>query len=126
VSKIVPEMMYIVIPILAIVIFIYLSWQHVSVECHTDLNSTSDIVLVNLKRCIDNCWKKHDFGTDREVEDCYVMNLLIQGDKNIIGNDFSDRNYVRVYFDSLEPSIYYTIKIRYNPTGKEISLVKIE
>jgi hypothetical protein len=117
--------MYIVIPILAIIVFIYLSWQHVPVECHTDLNSTSDVVLSNLGRCIDNCWKKHDFGVDREVEDCYIINLLIQ-DKRIVANDFSNRNYVKVYFDSLEPKIYHTIKIRYNPVGKEISLVKVE
>jgi hypothetical protein len=118
-------MIYIVIPILAVIVFIYLSWQHVSVECHTDLNSTSDLVLSNLERCIDNCWKKHDFGSDREVEDCYTINLFIQ-DKRIAGNDFSNRNYVKVYFDSLEPKIYHTIKIRYNPVGKEISLVKVE
>lgn len=125
VSKISVELMYIVIPILAIIVFIYLSWQHVPVECHTDLNSTSDVVLSNLGRCIDNCWKKHDFGVDREVEDCYIINLLIQ-DKRIVANDFSNRNYVKVYFDSLEPSIYHTIKIRYDPVEKEISLVKVE
>lgn len=124
-SKLVPEMMYIVIPILALIIFVYLSWQHVPVECHTDLNSTSDVVLLNLKRCIDNCWKKHDFGLDGETEDCYIISLFIQ-DKSIVGNNFSDRDYVNVYFDSLEPSIEHMIKIRYNATGKEISLVKIE
>jgi len=125
VTEISVEMLYIVIPILAIIIFIYLSWQHVPVECNTDLNSTSDVVLVNLKRCIENCWKKHDFGADIETEDCYMINLFIR-DKRITQNDFSDHNYVKLYFDSLEPSISYTIKIRYNATGKEISLVKFE
>ena len=124
-SEISVEMLYIVIPILAITIFIYLSWQHVSVECHTDLNSTSDVVLVNLKRCVENCWKKHDFGADREVEDCYIMNVFIK-DKRIEGKDFFDHDYVKVYFGSLEPLRYHTIKIRYNATGGEISLVKVE
>ena len=124
-SRLVTEMMYIVIPILAVIIFIYLSWQHTPIECHTDLNSTSSIVLENLKRCIDNCWERHDFGSDRETEDCYVINLFIQN-KDITKNDFSDRNYVKLYSDSLEHSREQTIKIRYNATAKEICLVKVE
>lgn len=118
-------MIYIVIPILVVIVFIYLSWQHVSVECHTDLNSTRDVVLLNLEKCIDNCWKKHDFGSDREVEDCYIMNLFIQ-DKHIVANDFSNRNYVQASFDSLEPYMNHTIKIRYDSAKKGIDLVKIE
>jgi hypothetical protein len=32
----------------------------------------------------------------------------------------------KVYFDSLEPNKAYKLKIRYNSTGKEISLLLLE
>ncbi len=123
-SEITFEIIYVLIPVIAAVIFIYLSWQHVSVQCHTYLNSTSKVVLLNLKRCAENCWKKHDFGSDLENDDCYLINVLVQ-DVGLSKNDFSDHAYVKLYSD-IQPSIEQKIKIRYNATGNEVSLVKIE
>lgn len=118
-------MMYIVIPIVGIIFFVYLSWQHAPTYCHVDLNSTSDVVMLNLGKCIDDCWKKNDFGNDLENTDCYVLNVYVQ-DRAITRNDFSSRKYVKAYFNSLESLSPHKLKIRYNATEKGIDLVTIE
>lgn len=123
--KLIPEMMYIVIPIAVIIILIYISWQQVPIKCHTDLNSTSDVVVLNLNRCIENCWKKHGFGDDLETDDCYLIDVYIQ-DKILTKDDFSRLDYVRVDFDVLEPLSEHKVKIRYNGIEKMINLVKFE
>jgi len=123
--KLVPEMMYIIIPIAAILLFIYLAWQQVQVECHTDLNSTSDVVLLNLNRCVENCWKKHGFGDDLEVDDCYSIYVFIQ-DKELTKDDFIRLDYLMVDFDVLEPLSEHKVKIRYDGTERIIKLVKLE
>lgn len=123
--KLIPEMMYIVIAIAFIILVIFLSWQHVPKQCHTDLNSTSDVVLLNLERCIDNCWKKHDFGRDLENDDCYVINVFVR-DRSLTEDDFTNKNYVRINFDSLERLSEHKLKVRYNAIDKEINLVKVE
>ena len=123
--KLVPEMMYIVIPISMIIILIYLAWQQVQVECHTDLNATSDVVLLNLKKCIENCWKKHGFGEDREIDDCYLIDVYIQ-DRDLTRDDFIFLDFVMVDFDVLEPLSEHKVKIRYDGTERIIKLVKLE
>jgi len=123
--KLVPEMMYIVIPIAMIIILVYLAWQPVQVECHTDLNSTYDVVLLNLNKCIENCWRKHDFGRDLETDDCYLIDVYIQ-DRNLTRDDFTPSDYVSIDFDSLEPLSKHKVKIRYDGEERIINLVKLE
>lgn len=108
-----------------IIILVYLAWQQVQVECHTDLNSTHDVVLLNLNKCIENCWRKHDFGRDLETDDCYLIDVFIQ-DKNLTENDFTPLDYVNVTFNVLEPLFEHKVKIRYDGNGRIISLVKLE
>ena len=123
--KLVPEMMYIVIPVAMIIVLIYLAWQQVQIECHTDLNSTSDAVLVNLNKCIKNCWNKHDFGRDLLTDDCYLIDVFIQ-DVDLTKDDFIPLDYLRVDFDRLEHSSEHKIKIRYDGDERKIILVKLE
>lgn len=123
--KLVPEMMYIVIPIVMIIILVYLAWQQVQVECHTDLNASSDVVLLNLNKCIENCWRKHDFGRDLITDDCYLINIYIQ-DKELTKEDFTPLDYLRIDFDVLEPFFKHKVKIRYDGDERIINLVKLE
>ena len=108
-----------------ITILVYLAWQQVQVECHTDLNSTSDTVLLNLNRCIENCWKKHDFGRDLVTDDCYLIDVYIQ-DKELTRDDFTRLDYVNVTFNVLEPFSKHKVKIRYDGEERIINLVKFE
>ena len=108
-----------------IIILVYLAWQQVQVECHTDLNSTYDVVLLNLNKCINNCWKKHDFGRDLETDDCYLIDVYIQ-DRGLKKDDFTPLDYVRIDFDELEPLFKHKVKIRYDGDERIIILVKLE
>jgi len=123
--KLVPEMMYIVIPVVMIIILVYLAWQQVQVKCHTDLDSTSDTVLLNLNKCIENCWRKHDFGRDLETDDCYLIDVHIK-DKELTRDDFTPFDYLRIDFDVLEPFSKHKVKIRYDGKERVINLVKLE
>lgn len=129
VIKTVPGMIFIIISILVIITLIYLASQQNPEYCFTDLNATSDVILLNVKNCVNICWKRHDFGNDIETEDCYLMDVFIQ-DKDLITEDFEKyfprNSFVKIYFDDLKSLSQQKIKIRYNATGKEISLVKVE
>ena len=113
-----------IITTIGITFFIYLAWQQVPVECHTDLNSTADVVLLNLNKCVENCWKKHGFGNDLDVDDCYLIDVFIQ-DKELKKDDFTKLDYIKVDFDSLEPLFKHKVKIRYSGNERIISLILI-
>lgn len=121
VSRMVTELMFILIPIATVLIFIKLGWLQMSVSCPRSLNSTADVVISNLYKCIDECWKKHDFGSDLESEDCYVIDVFVQ-DRDVAPEELSRRNYVRTYFYGLWAGVECRVKIRYNATGREISV----
>ena len=123
--KLVPEMMYIIIPVAMTIVLVYLAWQQVQVECHTDLNSSYDAVLVNMKKCIEECWKKHDYGGDLKTDDCYLIDVYIQ-DKELMEDDFPPFDYLRIDFDVLEPFSGHKVKIRYDGDERKIILVKLE
>ncbi len=121
VIRAVPGLFYIIIAVATIIIFIMLMWQHVPQKCYEELNGTSVRVTDNLEKCADMCWRKHDFGSDLENDDCYIINVFVQ-DGNISKQDF-ENEFIQVYFDKIEKEKLYKIKIRYNATGPEISLI---
>jgi hypothetical protein len=120
-------MIFIIIPIVAMTFFFLLVWQHTTVYCNEDLNGTADRILKAMKKCIDDCWSRHDFGSDMSMDDCYIVNLWIQ-DQPIINSDIEGLNEnVKIYWeDQLNIKTEYTVKIRYNYTGNEISLLKMK
>ena len=120
----VPGLFYIIIAVATIIIFMMLMWQHVPQKCYEELNGTSVRVTDNLEKCADMCWRKHDFGSDLENDDCYIINVFVQ-DGNISKQDFENDN-LHVYFDRIESGKQYKIKIRYNATGPEISLILLD
>jgi hypothetical protein len=122
-NKIVAEMLLISVPIAAIIIFISLSWKAVPTKCWQDLNGSKPDILLSLKACGEKCWSKHEFGKEPVIDDCYTINVF-STDKEIKKEDIEnlDRTF-KSYLDPLFVKTPYTIKIRYNYTGKEISFV---
>jgi len=124
-NKLVVGMLLIIISIAAIMFFISLSWKVQSPKCWENLNGSKKEILSSLKTCAKNCWSKHDFGKDITTDDCYTITVFSQ-DKDIEKNDIEglDEN-IKSYLDTLYVKKPYTIKLRYNYTGKEISFVNL-
>jgi hypothetical protein len=128
VGELLKQMIYLVIPVVAVIVFISIAWNSSGQDCKLAVSGNDFIILANLKACIERCWSKHDSGTDLYVDDCFVVNVATkeQLDKNRIESSVSKAVPVRVYFDLLEENESYVIKVRYNSTGKEISLILFE
>jgi len=126
VNKLAVNMMLIVIPIVAILFFILLSWQHISPHCWTELNASKDTILNSLKKCVNICWSKHDFGSDPTTDDCYVIDLFIK-DRSISEKELNNLgNNVKSYLNPvLQKETQYKIKIRYDYSKNEISFVNV-
>jgi hypothetical protein len=127
-GKLLTSLLFIVVAIAAIIVYISISWQSFPKECKTLLVGNSYSVLGSLKACVDNCWSKHDFGGDVYSDDCYVVSI---NSTNTLSRDrmegyLNKPANTKVYFESLEKNVEHKIKIRYNSTGKEISLVLFE
>ncbi|MCS7135388.1 MAG: hypothetical protein NZ893_03050, partial [Candidatus Aenigmarchaeota archaeon] len=116
--------LFIVITILALIVMINLSWKSISKKCWLDLNGSKKDILSSLETCIENCWSKHDFGEDTVTSDCYVINVF-SNDRNIKKEDVESlKEYTKCYFeDDLLANIPYRIKVRYNYTGREVSII---
>ena len=121
VIRAVPGMFHLIVAIAVIVIFMILMWQHVPQKCYEELNGTSVRVEDNLEKCADMCWRRHNFGSDLENDDCYIIDVFVQ-DSDILKQDF-ESEFIQVYFDKIEKEKLYKIKIRYNATGPEISIL---
>ncbi len=119
-------MMLIAITIAAVLFFISLSWKSIPVDCWEDLNGSKNAILNSLKKCVDKCWSKHDFGAEPVIDDCYVVNLWIN-DRTISETDLSNlEKNVRSYLGyNLLKETKYSVKIRYNYTGNEISFIGV-
>ncbi|MGC8812426.1 MAG: hypothetical protein ACP5O8_02455 [Candidatus Aenigmatarchaeota archaeon] len=126
VGKILISMILIFVAILAVYVYIAILSQSQPKTCEEFLSGSKYSILSSLKACVENCWSKHDFGKDVYNDDCYTVriNPSERIEKSEIENFFSIR--VKAYFDSLEKDYNYTVKVRYNYTGQEISLVGFE
>jgi hypothetical protein len=124
VGKILMTLILIFVAIFAVYIYISILSQSQPKACEEFLSGSEYNILSSLKACVENCWSKHDFGKDIYNEDCYSVriNPSERIEKDEIEKFFSIR--VKAYFDFLEKNYNYTIKVRYNYTGQEISLVE--
>jgi len=122
VIKTVPEMMFIIIAIFSIIALILIAQHTRPSYCSTDMNTTSSAVMSNLKKCIDICWKKHDFGSDPTLEDCYLITLSTT-DFPIKKSQLDILENVKVNWDyDLVPSQEYKILVRYSYSAQKIEL----
>jgi hypothetical protein len=125
VGKMLTYMIFILIPIVAMIVYISISSQFVS-ECKSEIVGSKISVIGSLRSCVKSCWSKHNFGQDIFSDDCFLVtvnssNTLTRKEMESFFGDMT-----KVYFDSIEPGSIYKIKIRYNSTGKEISLILFE
>lgn len=77
-------------------------------------------------KCASLCWSKHNFGQDILSDDCFIVTVYT---KNVITRTEMENFFgstAKVYFDSLDSNTTTRIKVRYNSTGKEISLILYE
>jgi hypothetical protein len=127
VGKLLTAFIFIIVPIAAVIVYISLSWQFFPKECKINLAGSSLSVLGNLKTCVDNCWSKHNFGKDVYSDDCYLISVNASSSlsKDEMENFLNKSANAKIYFE-LEENVEHKIKIRYNSTVKEISLVLFE
>jgi hypothetical protein len=124
-GKLLTYVLFILIPIVAIIVYFSILTKF-SVECKSEILGSKLSVLGHLKNCIDLCWSKHNFGQDIFSDDCFVV---LVNSSNMITRDDMEKIFDRmtkVYFDFLEPNKAYMVKIRYNSTGKEVSLILLQ
>jgi len=117
--------MFIVVPIFAMIVYISLSGQFAA-ECKTEASGTSLSIIGSLGKCASLCWSKHNFGQDTYSDDCFIVTVYT---KNAITRSEMENFFgstAKVYFDSLDSNSTSKIKVRYNSTGKEISLIFFE
>jgi hypothetical protein len=128
VGKLLTSLIFVVVPIAAIIVYISVSWQLFPKECKTALAGSSFTVLGSLKTCVDNCWSKHNFGGDIYSDDCYVVtiNSTIPLSKDRVEIFLNRSVDVKAYFGFLRENVENKIKVRYNSSGREISLVLFE
>lgn len=124
-GKLLSYVLLILIPIVAIIVYISIS-SKISTECKTEIVGTKHFVLGALKNCVSLCWSKHGFGEDIFSDDCFLVSVnsssLITKDE--MENFFEHKT--KIYFDFIEPNVAHKIKVRYNSTGKEVSLILLE
>jgi len=118
-------MIFIIIPVLAIAIYVAVTWGVTEsyVPCRTNITGTSQQVFRSLAKCSDKCWSKHRFGRDVYNDDCYTTYIVIttEATNSIIKSTLSTSTPASFFFDSLEKG-EHSIKIRYNSSVPEISL----
>ena len=103
-------------------LIIYVSLVQTERECVTSLQGNKLKILGNLKRCVDACWRKSDFGNSPYSEDCYVM--TINSSSTITANDV--KKFIpncEPEFSLLEENVEHKIKIRYDASTKKIRLI---
>jgi hypothetical protein len=125
VGKMLTYMMFVLIPIVAIIIYISISSQVIS-ECKSEIGGTKFSVLGSLKNCVNACWSKHNFGQDVFSDDCFIVTV---SPNTTITKSEMEKFFgamTKVYFDSFDSNSVYKIKVKYNSTGKEISLTIFE
>lgn len=128
VETLLTNMIFVIIPILAIGIYVAVTWNITEsyIPCRTNITGNSQQVFNSLSACSDKCWSKHSFGKDIYNDDCYVtyINLTTQATYNIIKSTISKSTPISFNFDSLEKG-EHSIKIRYNSSVPQINLLLV-
>jgi hypothetical protein len=113
------------ISIVAMIVYISITRQ-ISSECKLEITGAKLTVLSELENCVRLCWSKHNFGGDVFSDDCFIVTV---NSSSLISKDEMEnffKSMTKIYFDSLDQNKAYKIKIRYNSTRKEISLMIFE
>ena len=128
VETLLTNMVFIIIPILAIGIYVAVTWSTTEsyIPCRTNITGNSQQVFNSLSKCIDKCWSKHRFGQDVYNEDCYTTYIKITtpATNSVIRSSLSKSTPTSFFFNSLEAG-EHSIKVRYNSSVPEISLFLI-
>ncbi|MEM7821694.1 MAG: hypothetical protein QXX38_02690 [Candidatus Aenigmatarchaeota archaeon] len=125
VGKLLSYVLFLLVVIIALVVYFSFVGKF-SIECKEALAGSKYLILENLKNCAELCWSKNDFGQGIFSEDCFLVKInSLQEMKREEMERFFEK-YVKIYFDSIESNKNYQIKVRYNSTGKEISLLIFE
>lgn len=113
---------FIILAVIFIGFLISLTWKQwrAATPCQTRINTTTRLARKFLKDCIQKCWSKHGFGSDLSSDDCFVINLFLT-DNPLYAKDL-ENEYTKVYFEILNPSSSYKLKIKYNATERKINL----
>jgi hypothetical protein len=124
-GKILTYVLFILIPIVALIVYFSILNQFFT-ECKEEIAGSKLFVLGSLEKCVSLCWSKHNFGQDIFSDDCFIVS--VKSSNMIKRSDMENffESMTKIYFDVLEPDKTYKIKIRYNSTGKEISLILLE
>ena len=125
VGKLLTSLIFIIVPIAAMIVYISISGQIFPKECKLELKGGASSILGSLKVCVDNCWNKHDFGNDIYSDDCYVVSIDPTNplSKEMVEKFLNKPANVKTYFDELESGRKYRVKIRYNSSAPEISIL---
>jgi hypothetical protein len=125
IGKLLTSLIFIIVPIVALIIFITIAWKTVPKDCMTNLGGNSFSILGYLKTCVDNCWSKHDYGKGIYSDDCYIVsvNSSTSLGKNKMEDFLKTPATTKVYFDQLGSNTKYKLKLRYNSSAPEISII---
>jgi len=125
IGKLFATLAIILVSIIAIYVYISIYWQLTEKKCNENLVGSSDYILSSLKDCVETCWSKNEYGKREYNQDCYTVNLNSSEilKKERIESFLNSSIKVKVYFDFLKKNTNYKIKVRYNYTGQEISLL---
>jgi hypothetical protein len=116
-------MVFVILAVIFIGFLISLAWKQwkAATSCQTRINTTTRLAKGFIKNCIQKCWSKHDFGSDLNSDDCFIIDLLLT-DTSLYAKDL-ENEYTKAYFERLDPGNNYKLKIRYNATAREINLL---
>lgn len=118
VGKMLAQVVYVTIAIVAIVIFVLLVQQTKVEECDQVIRGSALEALGKLRACVNNCWSRHDFGRSSMNEDCYIISFTSSDSidretaEKILGNPAKASFLVDV-----QPNLETTLRVRYNSTG---------
>jgi hypothetical protein len=118
VGKMLTQVVYVAVAIVALVFFILLATQTRVEECQQVIYSNSVQALGKLRVCVNNCWSKHDFGRSSLNEDCYVINFTSTQPVDSAEAEKILSNPAKVSFlVKVMPNIETALRVRYNSTG---------
>lgn len=124
VTRLVSYLPYIIIPIIGVLILVSISSRFFGPECRTILSGDPQYIFNSLRICVEKCWSKHDYGKDNLFDDCFSIRLRSENDlKREDTSKILTNVPLQSYFNILEKEKDYRIKVRYNSTAPEISLV---
>lgn len=111
----------VVLAIVVVYFLISLAWSSFSPKCLEQLNGTARLVKDSIKACAKNCWSKHNFGSDLMSDDCFIISLYLQD--SLLRGDELENEYTKSYFNVIEKNEEHKLKVRYDASRKEISLI---